>query len=88
MKPQLNTYGRIRVNANGVAICVTTDTDWQTIRNRLDLMQARARKLDRYVQACIAHARHTAYTEPDTPASRADIYADMTLIEIHVYGMM
>ena len=84
MKKQLNTPSYIRMHAERVAMFTLDGTSWPDIVRTLDRMQTKAVGQCKYITDCIAHARQTAHGQEDSPESRADIYADMELLEIYI----
>ena len=88
MTKQLNTLSYIRVYASGIAHATGNGTAMETIAIRLERMQAKAVGHGRYVNECIAHARAIADTLADTAENRADIYADMQMLELFIIGRL
>lgn len=84
MKPQLNTRNYIRIYAERIAMFTIDGTSWADIVRTLDRLAIKASGHCDYITACIAHARQTAHTQTDSTDSRADIYADMELLEIYI----
>lgn len=88
MKKQLNNFGYIRVCASGIAHATGNGTAMETIAIRLERMQTKAVGHGRYVNECIAHARTIADTLADTAENRANIYADMEMLELFIIGLL
>lgn len=87
MKKQLNTAhtpNYIRIYAERVAMFTIDGTDWADIIRTLDRLRLLATGHCPYITACIAHAQQTAHGQPDSTDSRADIYADMEMLEIYI----
>lgn len=84
MKKQLNTANYIRIYAERIAMFTIDGTSWVDIGRTLDRLQVKAIGHCKYITDCIAHARQTAHGQQDSTDSRADIYADMELLEIYI----
>lgn len=84
MERKLNTLTYIRIYSERVATLTLDGTDWADIVRTLDRLQAKAIGHCDYITTCISHARQIAHTQTDTPESRAEIYADMELLEIYI----
>ena len=85
MKPnQLNTASYIRIYAERTATLATDGTAWADIARTLDRLRNKASGQPAYVTACIAHAWQTASTQADSTEARAEIYADMEMLEIYL----
>lgn len=84
MKKQLNSANYIRIYAERIAMFTIDGTPWADIVRTLDRLQRIATGHCPYITACIAYARQTAHTQPDSAHSRAEIYADMEMLEIYI----
>ena len=81
---QQNTANHIRIYAERVAMFTMNGTEWADIVRTLDRMQVKAIGHCAYIRDAIAHARQIAHGHTDTQDSRAEIYADMELLEIYI----
>ena len=81
---QQNSANYIRIYAERIAMFTIDGTAWADIVRTLDRLRVKASGHCACITACIAHAQQTAHTQPDSTDSRADIYADMEMLEIYI----
>lgn len=77
--------GRIRSLGRRVSrMCIHGDA-WADLTRLLSYLDTHAVGQSAYILNCIASAQRTA-TNGDSPDNRAEIYADMELIELYICG--
>ena len=77
--------GRIRTLETRVSrMCVRGDA-WADLTRWLSYLDTHSVGQPAYILSCIASAQRTA-ANGDSPDSRAEIYADMELIELYICG--